>query len=82
MCLPKPGSNRGYAASVFVDSLVLMLQGGGQSLEDLRALERERAMMELIERDEIPDPDSWPIAEYFIRDFLQLGNEFLGIYCY
>jgi len=38
--LPKSGSNRGYAPSVFVDSIVLMLQGGGRTLEDLRELAR------------------------------------------
>jgi len=43
--LPKSGSNRGYAPSVFVDSLVLMLQGGGRTLEDLRELKREGALM-------------------------------------
>lgn len=53
-----PGSNRGYDPSVFVDSLVLMLQGGGRSLEDLRELEREEALMKLIGREQIPDPDS------------------------
>ena len=41
--LPEPGSNRGYAPSVFVDNLVLMLQGGGRSLEDLRELDRRRS---------------------------------------
>jgi len=56
--LPGPGSNRGYDPSVFVDSLVLMLQGGGRSLEDLRELEREGALMKLIGREQIPDPDS------------------------
>ena len=39
--LPGPGSNRGYAPSAFVESLVLMLSGGGRCLEDLRDLERE-----------------------------------------
>lgn len=56
--LPGAGSNRGYAPSVFVDSLVLMLQGGGRCLEDLRELEREEALMKLIGREQIPDPDS------------------------
>jgi len=56
--LPEPGSNRGYAPSVYVDTLVLMLQGGGRSLEDLRELEREGGLMKLIGRDQIPDPDS------------------------
>lgn len=56
--LPAPGSNRGYAPSVYVDSLVLMLQAGGRHLEDLRELERESALMKLIGRGQIPDPDS------------------------
>lgn len=56
--LPAPGSNRGYAPSVYVDTLVLMLQAGGRHLEDLRELEREAALMKLMGRDQIPDPDS------------------------
>lgn len=56
--LPEPGSHRGYAPSVFVDALVLMLQGGGRTLEDLRELERERGLMKLVGQPAIPDPDS------------------------
>jgi len=47
--LPRPGRNRGYAPSVpstwlrtgFVETVVLLLQAGGRTLEDLRELERE-----------------------------------------
>ncbi|MFN3396887.1 MAG: IS1380 family transposase, partial [Thermodesulfovibrionales bacterium] len=39
--LPAPCSNRGFKPSAFVDSLVLMLQGGGRSLEDIRELKYE-----------------------------------------
>jgi hypothetical protein len=56
--LPAPGSNRGYAPSAFVESLILMLQAGGQSLEDLRELEQEAALMKLVGRDLVPDPDT------------------------
>ena len=56
--LPPPGSNRGYDPSVMVDSLVLMLQGGGRSLEDLRELKHEEGLMKLISRDAIPEPDT------------------------
>ena len=56
--LPSPGSNRGFAPSVMVDSLVLMLQGGGRSLEDLRELNNEKGLMKLIGGDEIPEPDT------------------------
>jgi hypothetical protein len=56
--LPGPASNRGYAPSAFLESLVLMLQAGGQTLEDLRELEQEAALMELLNQEEIPDPDT------------------------
>lgn len=56
--LPGPGSNRGYAPSVFVDRLILMLQAGGRSLEDLRELRREAGLMRLLDREALPDPDT------------------------
>jgi hypothetical protein len=56
--LPGPGSNRGYAASAFVDSLVLLLQAGGRRLEDLRELRRESPLLKLVGRDLIPDSDT------------------------
>jgi len=56
--LPSPGSNRGYQASAFVDNLVLMLQGGGRRLEDVRELRQEGPLLKLVEREEIPDPDT------------------------
>ena len=39
--LPAPGSNRVFNPSAIVDSMVLMLEGGGRSLEDLRELKNE-----------------------------------------
>jgi hypothetical protein len=56
--LPAAGSNRGFDPSVIVDTVVLMLQGGGRSLEDLRELKNEEEIMELIGRDEISEPDT------------------------
>ncbi len=56
--LPGPGSNRGYPPSVFVDTLVLLLQAGGQCLEDLRELTREDALMAVIGQEARPDPDT------------------------
>ena len=56
--LPAPGSNRGFDPSVIVDALVLMLQGGGRSLEDLRELKNEEGLLKLIGRKEIPEPDT------------------------
>ena len=45
--LPAPGSNRGYEARVFVEALVVMLQGGGRDLEDVRELAAEEGLMRL-----------------------------------
>jgi hypothetical protein len=56
--LPGRGSNRGFDPSEIVDTVVLMLQGGGRSLEDLRELKHEEGLMELIGREEIPEPDT------------------------
>src|SRR5512143_998620 len=56
--LPGPGSNRGFDPSEMVDAVVLMLQGGGRSLEDLRELKDEEGLMELLGREEIPEPDT------------------------
>ena len=56
--LPAPGSHRGFDPSVIVDALVLMLQGGGKSLEDLRELRNEDGLMRLIGRDDIPESDT------------------------
>jgi hypothetical protein len=56
--LAGPGSNRGFDPSEMVDPVVLMLQGGGRSLEDLRELKNEEGLMKLIGRDEIPEPDT------------------------
>ena len=56
--LPGPGSNRGYAPSVFVDRAILMLQAGGRCLEDLRELHREAGLLRLLNREVIPDPDT------------------------
>jgi hypothetical protein len=56
--LPGPGSNRGFDPSEMVEAVVLMLQGGGRSLEDLRELKEEEGLMELIGREKIPEPDT------------------------
>lgn len=56
--LPGAGSNRGFAPSAFVGALVLMLQAGGRHLEDARELRRESALLGLVEREAVPDPDT------------------------
>jgi hypothetical protein len=56
--LPRPGSHRGYAPSVFVETVILLLQAGGRTLEDLRELEREEALLTVLGHEALPDPDT------------------------
>lgn len=46
--LPAPGSARGFRPSVYVQSLILMLHGGGRSLEDIRMLSRDNGLKPLL----------------------------------
>jgi hypothetical protein len=74
--LPAPGSNRGFNPSVFVNSMVLMLQGGGRSFEDLRELKNDEGLMKLIGYDNIPDPDT---AGDWTRRMGDPGKEQVGL---
>src|SRR3972149_7698818 len=56
--LPRPGSHRGYAPAVIVETVVLLLQAGGRTLEDLRELAREDALLTLLGHEALPDPDT------------------------
>ncbi len=56
--MPKPGSRRGYQASAYVTPLVLMLTGGGRSLEDLRTLKNDTALNHLLKQDALPSTDA------------------------
>jgi len=56
--MPKPGSRRGYQASAYVTPLVLMLTGGGRSLEDLRTLKNDAALGHLLKQDALPSTDA------------------------
>ena len=46
--LPGPGSGRGYKPSEFVIPMILMLHGGGKKLDDLREIEGEVNLRELL----------------------------------
>jgi len=53
--LPAPGSPRGYAPSAFVMPILLMLHGGGKALDDLRELQAEVSLRELLQMKQLPD---------------------------
>ena len=42
--LPRPGSNRSYKASRYVEPLLLILYGGGRHIEDLREIRDDGAL--------------------------------------
>lgn len=56
--MPKPGSGRGYPASAYVTPLVLMLNGGGRSLEDIRTLKSDTALASLLLSATLPSTDA------------------------
>ena len=57
--MPKPGSGRGYEAGAYVMPLVLMLAGGGRSLEDLRTLKNDTALATVLKREAMPSSDAF-----------------------
>lgn len=52
--LPAPGSPRGLPASSFVMPIILMLHGGGKTLEDLRELRAEVSLRKLLRIERFP----------------------------
>ena len=55
---PHPKSNRGFAPSVFVISLMLMLHEGGRCLDDLRHIRNDDALRSLLGMDQVPGSDT------------------------
>jgi len=41
---PRPGSNRGYNAWAYIEPLLLMLEGGGRHMEDLREIRDDQTL--------------------------------------
>ena len=56
--LPGAGSAAGYDPSAYVSPLVLMLAGGGRTLEDLRVLRRDDGLRCVVCLDEMPSSDA------------------------
>ena len=46
--LPKPKSGAGYRPSEYIFPLILMLNGGGRSLEDTRQIRTDEALREIL----------------------------------
>jgi len=56
--LPQSKSNRGYSPFTFIQPLLLMLHSGGHSLDDLRIIQADKAMQEVLHMDTIPTSDA------------------------
>ena len=56
--LPKSGSGAGYSPSEYIFPLILMLNGGGRSLEDIRQIRDDEGMREVLPLKRIPSTDA------------------------
>ena len=57
-CLPKSGSGAGYKASEYVFAMLLMLNGGGRSLEAIREIRGDEGLRELLPLKRVPSSDA------------------------
>ncbi len=73
--LPKPGSGRGYAPSQFVEPLLLMLHGGGRTIEDLRKIRTDIGLCDLLGINALPSADA--TGDWFRR--MGSGGGLLGL---
>ena len=70
--MPKPGSGHAYTATEHVLPLILMLTGGGRSLEDLRMVHGDSALRRLLHLDRLPSSDA-------AGDWLRRAGESKGL---
>jgi hypothetical protein len=71
--LKGPGSGAGYMPSRYVEPLMLMLQGGGRTLEDIRVLRNDGALCELLGLEGMPSSDA-------VGDWLRRQGNGDGLY--
>lgn len=72
-----PRSGAGYMPSQYVEPLMLMLQGGGRTLEDLRVIRNDRALCELMGMQEVPSSDA--VGDWMRRQGSGKGLSELGL---
>jgi hypothetical protein len=74
--LPEPGSGAGYLASEHVFPLVLMLNGGGRTLEDSREIRVDMGLREILPLKRMPSADA--TGDWLRRSGNNGGLEGLG----
>jgi hypothetical protein len=57
--LPTPGSGAGYHPSEYIFPLIVMLNGGGRSLEDTRQIRADDGLREILPLKRIPSSDAF-----------------------
>jgi hypothetical protein len=63
--LPKPGSAVGYQPSEFIFPLLLMLHGGGKTIEDLRQIKLDNGLLKLLAIEAVPSSDA--VGDWLLR---------------
>ena len=57
--LPTPGSGAGYHPSEYLFPLILILNGGGRSMEDTRQIREDKGLREVLPLEKIPSSDAF-----------------------
>jgi hypothetical protein len=75
--LKGPGSGAGYKPGQYVEPIMLMLQGGGRTLEDIRVIRNDGALCELLGLEEMPSSDA--VGDWLRRQGNGDGLNGLGV---
>jgi len=75
--LKGPGSGAGYMPRQYIEPLMLMLQGGGRALEDLRVIRNDIALCELMGIQEMPSSDA--VGDWLRRQGKEEGLSGLAV---
>ena len=57
--MPNPGSNSGFKAWTYVYPFLLMLHGGGRSLEDTREIKLDKGLRRMLSLKQVPSSDAF-----------------------
>lgn len=74
---PRPGSNRGYEAWSYIEPLLLMMEGGGRHVEDLREIQDDVALRTLVGLEKIPSLSTF--GDWLARSGAQGGGAAMGV---
>jgi hypothetical protein len=74
---PRPGSNRGYEAWSYIEPLLLMMEGGGRHVEDLREIQDDVALRTLVGLDKMPSSSTF--GDWLARAGAQGGSTAMGV---